>query len=80
MTTSMTGRTYLLRGTPVTVTIAYNARMKGRPPCPSWLHWERPPKGVPRNVAVRFPDGSVVVRGFRGLRSLSAAPVQGALF
>lgn len=76
----MTGRTYLLRGTPVTVVTAYNARTKGRPPCPPWLHWEKPPKGTPRNVAVRFPDGQVVVRGFRGLRSLPAAPAQGALF
>lgn len=64
----MIGRTYLLGGTPVTVVTAYNGRRKDLPPCPPWLHWQRPPKGAPRLVAVRFPDGTTVVRNFRGLR------------
>lgn len=64
----MTGRTYLLAGVPITIVIAYKARRRDLPPCPPWLHWEKPPKGTPRNVAVRYPDGSVTVRGFRGLR------------
>lgn len=76
----MTGRSYLLGGVPVTVVAAYNARRSDLPPCPPWLHWQAPPKGAPRNVAVRFPDGTAVVRPFRGLRTVPAAPGQRALF
>ena len=67
----MTGRTYLLRGQPVTVVVAFNASRRDLPPAPPWLHWWQPPKGAPRNVAIRHPDGRVIVRGFRGLRRLS---------
>ncbi|MEU2287856.1 hypothetical protein ABZ614_39135 [Streptomyces sp. NPDC013178] len=67
--TGMTGRTYLERGHPVTVTIAYSARRAPDITAP-WLdfHWPdgRPAAG-PRNVAVRRADGSIVVRPFRGL-------------
>lgn len=69
----MTGRTYLLGGVPVTVVTGFHARRKDLPPCPAWLSWERPPRGAPRLVAVRFPDGSTVVRTFRGLRRMPAA-------
>ncbi|MCW8102695.1 hypothetical protein [Streptomyces tauricus] len=65
----MTGRIYLERGQPVTVTIPYCAR---RPPALtySWLHFDwhgRRPAAGPRNVAIRRADGSRVVRPFRGL-------------
>jgi hypothetical protein len=65
----MTGRRYLLGDTPVTVVTAYNARTKDLPPAPTWLHWQRPPKAPPRNVAIQHPDGRIVVRTFRGLRN-----------
>lgn len=66
----MIGRTYLLRGEPVTVTCAFALPSRARPaaPCPPWLHWVRQPPGAPRNVAIRLPDGTVTVRPFRGLR------------
>ncbi|MGW0836549.1 hypothetical protein [Streptomyces prunicolor] len=65
----MTGRTYLERGRPVTVLIAYCAR---RVPdvTGDWLHFQWPgqrPAAGPRNVAIRRTDGSTVVRPFRGL-------------
>ena len=66
----MTGRTYLLHGREVTVVVAFNAARRDLPPDPAWLVWERPPKGAPRNVAIRDSDGHTVVRGFRGLRRL----------
>ncbi|MET8866496.1 hypothetical protein ABZW11_26460 [Nonomuraea sp. NPDC004580] len=66
----MTGRTYLLRGEPVTVlhTFVLPSRARPLPPAPPWLHWVTPPPGAPRNAAVRLPDGRIVVRPFRGLR------------
>lgn len=67
----MTGRTYLLRGQPVTVVTAYNGRRRDLPDCPAWLHWIAPPKGAPQNVAITVTvDGQTrtVVRPFRGLR------------
>lgn len=53
----MVGATYLLRGTPVVVEARWT---KGAP------------KGVPRNVLIRLPDGTRLVRPFRGLRRLPA--------
>ena len=65
----MTGRVYLERGQPVTVTIPYCAR---RAPdiTGDWLHFQWPgrrPTTGPRNVAIRRTDGSIVVRPFRSL-------------
>lgn len=66
----MNGRRYLLNGEPVTVVCVFALPSMAcpLPPCPPWLRWVVPPPGAPRNVAVRFPDGHVVVRPFRGLR------------
>lgn len=49
----MIGKTYLLRGVPVVVL----------------ARWAKnAPKGVPRNVLVKLPNGRFSVRPFRGLR------------
>ncbi|MEV0826402.1 hypothetical protein [Nonomuraea rubra] len=66
----MTGRWYLVHGEPVTVVCSFVLPSKVRPlsPVPAWLTWAVPPSGAPRNVAVRFADGRIVVRPFRGLR------------
>ncbi|MBC2868660.1 hypothetical protein [Streptomyces mexicanus] len=66
---SVTGRVYLERRSPVTVIIPYCAR---RAPdiTGGWLHFQWPgrrPAAGPRNVAVLRADGSIVVRPFRGL-------------
>ena len=54
---SMINRTYLLRGVPVVVLAKWHhvPTLKGV-------------KGPPRNVLIRYPDGTKVVRPFRGLR------------
>lgn len=66
----MIGRTYLLRGKPVTVLIAFRLPSKANPlpPDPPGLLWHRPPKGAPRNVLIQYADGRLEVRPFRGLR------------
>lgn len=66
----MTGRTYLLRGEPVELVCRFALPSQHNPPapCPPWLHWVTPPPGAPRNAAIRRPDGTVIVRPFRGLR------------
>lgn len=46
----LVGRTYLERGTSVTVVTSWG------------------PGGGPRNVTIRRPDGTLVIRPFRGLR------------
>jgi len=68
----MNGRRYLLHGEGVTVVHEFVLPSKQRPlpPCPPWLRWVTPPPGAPRNVAVRFADGRIVVRPFRGLRRI----------
>ena len=62
--------TYLERGRPVEVLARYRPTSKACPPAPvpSWLIWNVPPGGAPRNVLVRRADGELVVRSFRGLR------------
>jgi acetyl esterase len=68
--TGITGRTYLERGSPVTVITAYNARRAPDITAP-WLHFTWPgrrPAAGPRNVAIRRADGSTTVRPFRGLK------------
>lgn len=62
----MIGRTYLERGRAVTILARWAAPQ--HPLIPSWLSWHLPPKGAPRNVAIRRMDGTTVVRPFRGLR------------
>lgn len=63
----MIGRTYLERGTPVTVLARWSTPGGG---CwPPWLHWHTPCRlTAPRNVLIQRQDGSRVVRPFRGLR------------
>lgn len=71
--TGITGRTYLERGSPVTVITAYNARRTPEINAP-WLHFTWParrPAAGPRNVAIRRADGSTTIRPFRGLTRLN---------
>lgn len=66
----MTGRTYLLRGEQVELICKFVLPSKRNPlpAAPAWLRWVTPPPGAPRNAAIRYPDGHVEVRPFRGLR------------
>lgn len=68
-------RRYLERGEPVEVVTRFALPSKKRPlpPNPPWLLWAQPPKGTPRNVAIRRSTGEIVVRPFRGLRRIEAA-------
>jgi hypothetical protein len=68
----MTGRRYILAGQEVVVICrsALPSKRNPLPPCPPWLTWVTPPPGPPRNAAIRYPDGRVVVRPFRGLRRI----------
>lgn len=68
----MADRTYLLHGQTVTVVCRFALPSKHNPPtpCPAWLTWVKPPSGAPRNAAVRYPDGHVETRPFRGLRRI----------
>lgn len=63
-------RRYLLRGEPVELICRFALPSRHNPPtpCPPWLTWAAPPPGAPRNAAIRLPDGTVIVRPFRGLR------------
>lgn len=68
----ITGGTYLERGVPVTVVAAWCGK---RDPDLARLRALLPlvttrPSG-PRNVLIRRADGSLAVRGFRGLRKPS---------
>ncbi|MEV0149074.1 MULTISPECIES: hypothetical protein [unclassified Nonomuraea] len=78
----MTGRTYLLGGQHVTVVCAFVLPSKRRPlpTAPDWLTWVTPPPGAPRNVAIRYPEGHVVVRPFRGLRKPPVETLTPTLF
>ncbi|MGI5288058.1 hypothetical protein ACQEVF_32600 [Nonomuraea polychroma] len=66
----MTGRRYLLGGEQVELICKFVLPSKRNPlpPVPAWLTWVTPPPGAPRNAAVCFLDGRIVVRPFRGLR------------
>lgn len=68
----MTGRRYMLHGQQVEVVCAFVLPSKRNPlpPVPAWLTWAAPPAGAPRNAAVRYADGRIVVRPFRGLRRI----------
>lgn len=63
----MIGRTYLERGQPVVVRVAWT-----RPATPGpgeAVRWLRPPRVTgPRNVLIRRSSGALIVRPFRGLR------------
>ena len=61
----ITGSVYLLRGRPVTVLAAWNG---SRRDLPEPLPLVRLKATGPRNVLIRLPDGTLQVRGFRGLR------------
>jgi hypothetical protein len=54
--TGIVGRTYLEKGSPVTVLIQWGLKSKGES------------HGGPRNVMIERADGTKVVRPFRGLR------------
>lgn len=66
-------RRYLLAGEPVDVVCRFVLPSKRNPlpEPPAWLTWVTPPPGAPRNAAIRYPDGTVVVRPFRGLRRIA---------
>lgn len=71
----ITGSTYLERGVPVIVVVAWNGTCN--PDLPRLrellpLVVTRP--SGPRNVLIRRADGSLAVRGFRGLRKPPDAP------
>lgn len=71
----ITGSTYLERGEPVTVAVAWCGKSN---PDLSRLRELLPlvvtrPSG-PRNVLIRRADGTTAVRGFRGLRKPPDAP------
>jgi hypothetical protein len=64
----ITGRTYLLRGQPVTV-LAQWKQPRPDPGHPA-LPLVRTGRTSPRNVLIQYPDGARQVRPFRGLRRL----------
>lgn len=70
--TGIAGTTYLDRGEPVLVEVAWRTVRRSDPPPPLPL-LNRAPAGGPRNVLVRRPDGTRQVRPFRGLRRVVAA-------
>ena len=64
----ITGRRYLLRGQQVTVLIQWATP---RPdPAAAALSLVRTAATAPRNVLIRYGDGSTQVRPFRGLRRI----------
>lgn len=71
------GRTYLLRGEPVTVRIGWRQQRRSERltclPLVSTRTW------TPRNVLVEHADGSRTVRPFRGLRRPAADACGGEL-
>lgn len=64
----MIGRTYLLRGERVVVVVTWRQQPKAER-MPEVPHLNLRP-WTPKNVMVRLPDGSLVVRPFRGLRRI----------
>lgn len=73
LTGGMVGRSYLMRGEPVTVITRWAAPT----PCEGGVTWLRPPKlTAPRNVLVERPDGTLTVRPARGLRIPPGPPVR----
>lgn len=62
----MVGRTYLEKGSPVVVLVAWRQQRKTERVTSLPLVTTKPTS--PRNVLIRRADGTVVVRGFRGLR------------
>jgi hypothetical protein len=61
------GRTYLERGQPVVVQVAWNRPAAAGPG--GAVDWLRPPRVTgPRNVLIRRVGGALIVRPFRGLR------------
>jgi hypothetical protein len=66
---AMVGRTYLERGEPVMVLVAW--RQQRTAELLDLPGLERLSTVTPRNVLVRRADGSLVVRPFRGLRRVT---------
>ncbi|RKR92834.1 hypothetical protein BDK92_7316 [Micromonospora pisi] len=64
------GTTYLLRGEPVVAIVAWRQQRKTER-MPRVPHLDLKPT-TPRNVMVQLPDGTCVVRPFRGLRRAGA--------
>lgn len=63
----ITGRRYLLRGQVVTILTQWATPRPG-PDTAAALPLVRLPRTAPRNVLIRYPDDTVTVRPFRGLR------------
>ncbi|MBB4913327.1 hypothetical protein [Streptosporangium saharense] len=81
----MIGRTYHERGEPVVILARWqSSRPAGTTPVtvhPAPSGRGLPTRGTgPRNVLIRRPDGSRVVRPFRGLRRPAPQEVTDALF
>jgi len=68
----VTGRRYLLRATTVPVTCAWNGRTSDLPPLAFPYLRTRP--SAPHNVQLLLPDGSLIIRPFRGLARLTEGP------
>lgn len=67
----ITGSTYLLRGQAVTVACQWNgSRDPDLPRLQALLPLVRLKATAPRNVMIRFPDGSTTIRPFRGLHAI----------
>lgn len=65
------GRHYLLRGQQVTVLVQWATPR--RDPADRLLPLVRTGRTAPRNVLIRFPDGTLTVRPLRGLRRIPDA-------
>jgi hypothetical protein len=70
----ITGTRYLENGAPVLVLCQWNGRRPARPPVPAGWIWDMPlieaRQCGPRTVLIERPDGSRVIRPFRGLRAI----------
>jgi hypothetical protein len=60
---SIVNRTYMFRGVPVVVLAKWR-----------YVPTAKGAKGVPRYVLIEFPNGTKVVRPFRGLRKVAPKP------
>ena len=69
---SAIGRTYWLRGEPVTLLVlgGMDLGAPGFPPPRALGGGVLPAKRSPRNCLIEYPDGRRVVRPFRGLRRM----------
>jgi hypothetical protein len=71
----ITGSRYTLRGARVSVLIAWNGtRNPDQRRLDALVPLVHTARTAPRNVLIRFPDGTVTVRPFRGLRRTHSSP------